>query len=380
MTLISNAQNFEDVLLWRALRDVDKGCYIDVGAQDPVVDSVSHSFYAAGWRGLHVEATAFYANSLRQARPDEIVVEAAVTDVEGLLPFYEIKGTGISTGDASIAANHREHGYRSQLIHVPTVRLDALFDLVEGDVHWLKVDVEGMEAQVLRSWGVHPKRPWLLVVEATYPNSQEPTQHLWIDEVVQRGYGEVFFDGLSRYFVHESHENLRTQLTVPANVFDGFAVPRGHFSAGLLRSELEVLEGRLNETQSERQTLEGRLAENQEQSAAELSAAQALTETARREREATLERLAAVEDQYRTQMVAVWQQVLARQEATRIEFRVREDKLVESLAEAAASESAARTVPGLALSRADTAARREWSARSARSSSIASVSSSSRKS
>ena len=34
--LTSYAQNFEDVILWRALKQVKEGFYIDVGAQDPV--------------------------------------------------------------------------------------------------------------------------------------------------------------------------------------------------------------------------------------------------------------------------------------------------------------------------------------------------------
>ena len=37
----SYAQNFEDVMLWRALKHVQKGTYVDVGAQHPVIDSVS---------------------------------------------------------------------------------------------------------------------------------------------------------------------------------------------------------------------------------------------------------------------------------------------------------------------------------------------------
>ena len=54
---ISYAQNFEDVILWRALKHVENGFYIDIGAQDPVIDSVSRGFYEKGWRGLHVEPT-----------------------------------------------------------------------------------------------------------------------------------------------------------------------------------------------------------------------------------------------------------------------------------------------------------------------------------
>lgn len=61
MTLTSYAQNFEDVILWRVLRHVERGTYIDLGAQDPVADSVSLAFYENGWRGLHVEPVSFYA-------------------------------------------------------------------------------------------------------------------------------------------------------------------------------------------------------------------------------------------------------------------------------------------------------------------------------
>ena len=75
---ISYAQNFEDVMLWRALHHVENGHYIDIGAQDPVADSVSLAFYERGWRGVHVEPVPTHVAALRAARPDETVIEAAV--------------------------------------------------------------------------------------------------------------------------------------------------------------------------------------------------------------------------------------------------------------------------------------------------------------
>ena len=51
----SYAQNFEDVILYRALGSIRNGFYIDVGAQHPEIDSVSKAFYDLGWRGVHVE-------------------------------------------------------------------------------------------------------------------------------------------------------------------------------------------------------------------------------------------------------------------------------------------------------------------------------------
>ena len=240
MSIVSYAQNFEDVLLWRALGDVKDGRYIDIGAHDPVVDSVSQAFYEAGWRGMHVEPLPHYAAKLREARPEELVIEAAVTEAAGPMPFYEL--SGLSSGRADIARHHERSGHVTRKMLVPTVRLDDLLKLIGADIHWLKIDVEGMEADVLRSWGKSSVRPWVLVVEATFPNTQDPTQHLWLDEVLGRGYEQVFFDGLSCYFVHESHRDLAARFASPANFFDKFSVAKDHFSAALIKAELETSE------------------------------------------------------------------------------------------------------------------------------------------
>ena len=69
MTFISYAQNFEDVMLWRALRGVENGSYIDVGAADPEVHSVTAAFYKRGWRGVNVEPNGEFFDKLRERRP-----------------------------------------------------------------------------------------------------------------------------------------------------------------------------------------------------------------------------------------------------------------------------------------------------------------------
>jgi hypothetical protein len=80
----------------------------------------------------------------------------------------------------------------------------------------------------------------VLVVESTFPNSEQTSQHLWIDEVIGRGYKEAIFDGLSRFFVHESHASLAARLNRPANVFDAFQITLQHFSAKSIREEAEA--------------------------------------------------------------------------------------------------------------------------------------------
>jgi FkbM family methyltransferase len=247
--LVSYAQNFEDVILWRALKQIPNGFYIDVGAQDPVEDSVSCGFYEQGWRGVHVEPTLYYAEKLRQARPEETVIQAAVAADAGLLHFYEIVETGLSTGDAAQAEHHRQAGFTVRETDVPSMPLGALLDRY-GDrpIHWLKIDVEGLEEQVLQSWGNSPARPWIVVVEAVVPGTQIPSHEGWDSLLVGKGYRSVHFDGLNRYYLSDQQEQLAEHFRSGPNVFDEFVLSgtsTNRFSK-LLLNRIEDLQQRFD--------------------------------------------------------------------------------------------------------------------------------------
>lgn len=223
MYIVSYAQNFEDVMLWRAFSSAISGFYIDVGAQDPIVDSVSLSFYEKGWRGLHVEPSPNYANKLRERRPDEEVVEAALGAEAGKQTFFDIQETGLSTLVESIAIEHCKIGRDIKAREVQVYTLDSIFERVRGrDVHWLKIDVEGFESQVLKGWRDSQVRPWIVLIESTKPTCQEPSSEDWEDLILAKGYKFAYFDGLNRFYVSEQHQDLLKHFTSPPNVFDGF--------------------------------------------------------------------------------------------------------------------------------------------------------------
>lgn len=247
MGIVSYAQNFEDVILWRALEDVTPGFYIDVGAQHPVVDSVSKAFYEQGWRGIHVEPTLEHASLLRADRPDETVVQAIVAERAGAVRFYEIPGTGLSTARQDIAEEHHsQRGFPVQSQVVTAVTLDDLLGLAPSDaIHWLKIDVEGFEREVLTGWRESARRPWVVVIEATYPNSTRDTFEDWESLMLSKGYSLVYRDGLNRYYLHESQSARAARFVFPPNVFDGFQLSgtATSMTAWLLNRHRETEEG-----------------------------------------------------------------------------------------------------------------------------------------
>jgi FkbM family methyltransferase len=302
MSITSYAQNFEDVMLWRALSHIRRGFYIDIGAQDPIVDSVSLAFYEHGWHGLHVEPTPYYAEMLRQQRPGDTIIQAAVGDGPSIIQFYEIPGSGISTADANIAAQHRERGFDVREITVPCLTLSAIFDAAaEREIHWLKIDVEGFEQQVLSTWGSSSARPWIVVVESTLPLTRIETHQKWEEILIEIGYSRVYFDGLNRYYIYEAHLALQSAFQLPPNIFDDF-----------------VLNGTANAPFHKR--IEARYQKS-------LSDTTAQIEVQNRIKDTELERLALGERDHRGQLLATQQQA-AQEIAQQLHEHVEQERLL----------------------------------------------------
>lgn len=225
MSINSYAQNFEDVMLWRALHHIKNGFYIDIGAQDPIIDSVSCAFYENNWQGLHIEPTEYYAELLRQQRIGDTVIQTAVGESSKEIKFFQITGTGISTANQCIAEQHRSRGFIVEEIVVPCITLSEIFAISnQPEIHWLKVDVEGFEEQVLSGWGMSALRPWIVVIESTLPLTQIETHEKWEHFLFSRGYSHIYFDGLNRYYLSENHLELRNHFKSPPNVFDSFTL------------------------------------------------------------------------------------------------------------------------------------------------------------
>jgi FkbM family methyltransferase len=225
--IISNAQNREDVVLWRALRRVTTGRYVEVGANHPTHDSVSRLFYDHGWSGITVEPVPHFAALQRAERPRDVLVEAAISNTDAAeITLHVVPDTGLSTTVDSVSDRHQAAGIEHDDVVVPAMSLNALLagqGLAGKDIHFLLIDVEGAEADVLRSIDLDTWRPWVLVIEATAPTSTTPTHQEWEDGLLSHGYEFCLFDGLSRFYVAaEKADDLRHDLSYPASIWDDY--------------------------------------------------------------------------------------------------------------------------------------------------------------
>lgn len=89
MRFESYAQLLEDVVLYCALKDVDKGFYIDVGANDPTSHSVTKFFYDRGWHGINIEPLPDKCALLSEMRPRDINLCVGLGSERGKLEMFE---------------------------------------------------------------------------------------------------------------------------------------------------------------------------------------------------------------------------------------------------------------------------------------------------
>ena len=227
--MISYAQNFEDVMLRRALQGVVRGTYIDVGANDSKNDSVTKWFYDSGWSGINIEPHDECFADLQRERPRDDNLKIAIADVEGEAQFCFVHESGLSSLDLGAASIAAKHGLQSQLGAVVVRTLDSvLAEHPLPEIHFLKVDVEGSEAKVIASIDLSRHRPWIILVEATEPVSTAPTWQCFESLIVERGYQRVHFDGLNTWYVRDESIALAEHFRLPPNVFDMFVGWKEH--------------------------------------------------------------------------------------------------------------------------------------------------------
>jgi FkbM family methyltransferase len=271
MSVVSYAQNFEDVILLRALRHVERGFYIDIGAQDPVHYSVTKMFYELGWRGINIEPVEHWYQRLQQDRSHDINLKLAVSDAPGALRMYEVVGTGLSTTEQEFAQRHVSAGFEVREFDVPCATLDSICE-AQGvtDVHFLKVDCEGAETAAFRGFSFAAVRPWIVVVEATEPLSQEPTFAAWESILLEHGYRFVYADGLNRFYLANERGELSRSFGLPPNVFDAFVpapVAEANKKLEVALAQLQVAADveRAVRAESERDRLKEQLADSLEE-------------------------------------------------------------------------------------------------------------------
>jgi FkbM family methyltransferase len=222
MMQLSYAQNLEDYHLDLMFAGQANGAYVDVGGGHPVADNVSFWFYLEGWRGLVVEPQQALADLYAHVRPRDHTVSCLAGCAEGEAEFHVVeKLHGFSSTVREHALGAGQFGAGFKTVVKPVHTLAALIaEAGLETIDFLKIDVEGAEADVLAGMDFDRFRPRVILAEAVAPGSMEDASAAWEGEITRHGYRFAFFDRLNRFYVAEEAKDLATRLPVEPAPWD----------------------------------------------------------------------------------------------------------------------------------------------------------------
>lgn len=163
---LSYSQGGEDLILNTIFNKTQKGFYVDIGANNPHIQSNTHFFYMKGWHGINIDALPGSMKIFNRKRNRDINIEAAISNKNDELTYYMFKKSFYNTFNKhEIEKLKKITEFVGEKIVRPLTLASILDDFCPGNIDFLTVDVEGYDLEVLESNNWKKYRPKIIVTE-----------------------------------------------------------------------------------------------------------------------------------------------------------------------------------------------------------------------
>lgn len=162
------AQTGEDIII-KDLLELELGIqhvrYLDIGANDPRFLSNTYLFYLSGEKGVLVEPNPMHCKKIKRIRKRDTVLNCGVASEEGRLTYYMMNSDKINSFSEEEVTEYQKLGYT--LVgkkELPVTTVNKILDKF-GEVHFISIDVEGLDFNILKSIDFEKHNPICICIE-----------------------------------------------------------------------------------------------------------------------------------------------------------------------------------------------------------------------
>mgnify|MGYP005643846831 FL=1 len=161
----------EDSILSKWLGGINKGFYIDIGSHKPLYSSNTYGFYLNGWSGICIDPNPGLKLKYSLFRSLDLFINSAIVlkKKRGNNLFYYYKNnTDLNTfSKKRVAIQHKLYGrYPTKKIKIDQLTIEDLVKLIANkELHFLNIDIEGLEDGIIKSLLNKKILPWCIAIE-----------------------------------------------------------------------------------------------------------------------------------------------------------------------------------------------------------------------
>jgi FkbM family methyltransferase len=146
------SQNNEQQYILSHFDNIYNGKYCEIGSFHPTIFSNTRALFEKGWNGVLVEPSPICIKSLKKEYENEpriTIVEAAITNKDGVVTFYESGGDAVG----STSLNHKEKweagfAVTYEEITVNSISMETFLKEFGENIDFLNLDVESTNIEL----------------------------------------------------------------------------------------------------------------------------------------------------------------------------------------------------------------------------------------
>ena len=166
---ISNSAFGEEILVNRLLQKFSKGFFVDVGAYNPIIGSLTYQLYKKGWNGLNLDFSRSNIQLFNFLRKRDVSMQIGVSDKEGIMESFMFDpSSGTNTLERKYADGWSKNFNKKYKINrINCKKLTNILDEcnVRKNFEYLNIDVETHDFKVLKGLDFSVYKPKLITCE-----------------------------------------------------------------------------------------------------------------------------------------------------------------------------------------------------------------------
>lgn len=205
----SYSQSGEDMILNTIFSKLKKGVYVDIGANNPTMQSNTHFFYKKGWNGINIDALPGSMRKFKQYRRRDINLEIPISNSLEPLNYYMFSSSFLNTFSKEVADSKRDKLIQTK--YIQTKKLSYVLNkyLNNREIDFMSIDVEGFEIEVLKSNDWNKYRPKIIVLEL-FANKEESNENFTLKTFLNRNdYFKICSTPTNAIFIDKEYCNIR---------------------------------------------------------------------------------------------------------------------------------------------------------------------------